>query len=173
MAKANTPDPWERRDGESAKAYEAFCVYRDLGTQRSIRSVCQKLDKSRQLLSTWSAKYEWVSRCAAWDAEQDRIARQAQIDEIKKMRKRHADLASAMLIKAARALQRIPDDEIKAGDISRMVDTASKLERISRGDVGEVIEERDGGEAPPPVTFYIPSNGRDQRKEADHEQTEE
>ena len=77
------------------------------------------------------------------------------------MRKRHADLASAMLVKAAKALQRIPEDEIKAGDISRMVDTAAKLERVSRGDVGEVIEERDGGSAVPAVQFYIPDNGRD------------
>lgn len=161
MSKATLPpEPWERQKGESLKAFEAFAVYRDM-PQRSIRTVAQQLDKSATLIGRWSSTHEWQKRVAAWDAEQDRIARQAQIDEIRKMRKRHSDLASAMLVKAARALQKIPEDEIKAGDVSRMVDTAAKLERISRGDVGEVVEERDGGTSVPVVQFYMPDNHRD------------
>lgn len=166
MARVNTPEPWERREGESTKAYEAFCTYRDMGRERSLSKVAAKLQKSETLMGRWSGAYDWVERAAKWDDEQDRIEREIaqkeQAKAIKDMRKRHADLATAMLIKAAKALQRIPDDEIKPGDVSRMVDTASKLERISRGDVGEVIEERDGGNATPAVTFYMPSNGRDQ-----------
>mgnify|MGYP003311463790 CR=1 FL=1 len=56
---------------------------------------------------------------------------------------------------------KIPANEIKASDVSRMVEIATKLERISKGDVGEVVEEREGGPAMDPVTFYIPDNGRD------------
>ena len=165
MAKANTPEPWERQEGEGTKAYEAFSIYREMGTQRSLSKVAEKLQKSETLMGRWSSNYKWGERAAKWDDEQDRIARQAQIEEIKKMRKRHADLANAMLIKAAKALQRIPEDEIKAVDVSRMVETASKLERLSRGDVGDVIEERDGGSATQAVQFYIPDNFRDKKEE--------
>lgn len=165
MAKNKAPELWERQHGETSKAYEAFCVYRDLGPNRSIAKAGQSLGKNKVTLEQWSRKYEWVKRVSAWDTEQDRVAREAQLDEIKKMRKRHADLANAMLVKAARALQRIPEDEIKAVDVSRMVETASKLERLSRGDVGDVIEERDGGESIPAVQFYIPDNGRDREEE--------
>lgn len=162
MSRGNVPpEPWERQKGETARAYEAFVAYRDMGAERSHNKVVQTQGKSRATIGAWSSKYEWVKRAAAWDAEQDRIARQAQIDEIKRMRKRHADLANAMLIKAADALKSIPKDEIKATDISRMVETASKLERISRGDVGDVVEERDGGRATPIVQFYMPDNHRD------------
>lgn len=157
--------PWEPLEVESSKNYEAFSIYRDMGTQRSLSKVAEKLQKSETLMGRWSGNYNWVERAAAWDAEQDRIMREEQVNEIKKMRQRHADLAYSMIIKAAKALKRIPDDEIKASDISRMVETASKLERISRGDVGEVIEERNGGDAPPAVTFYMPDNGRDKDKE--------
>lgn len=157
---AKQPDPWERLESESSKAYEAFCIYRDLGINRSIAKVVQILGKSKALLEGWSSKHDWVERAAAWDSEQDRVARQQQLDDIKKMRKRHASLAEAMLLKASKALLIIPEDEIKAGDVSRMVDIASKLERISRGDVGDVIEERDGGEAIDPVQIYIPDNNR-------------
>ena len=169
MAKGNTPEPWERRESESTKAYEAFCTYRDMGRERSLSKVAAKLQKSETLMGRWSGEHKWVDRAAKWDDEQDRIERETaqreQAKAIKEMRKRHADLGNAMLIKAARALQKIPDDEIKPGDISRMVDVASKLERISRGDVGEVVEERDGGQATPAVTFYMPDNGRDNQEE--------
>lgn len=162
---AEQAKPWEPLEGESSKAYEAFSTYRDMGTQRSLTKVAEKLGKSETLMARWSGNHDWVDRAAAWDAEQDRIVRQQQIEDIKKMRKQHADLAYSMLIKAARALKRIPDDEIKASDISRFVETASKLERISRGDVGEVIEERDGGQSAPSVMFYMPDNGRDNKEE--------
>lgn len=169
MAKGNTPEPWERRESESTKAYEAFCIYRDMGRERSLAKVAEKLQKSETLMGRWSRENDWVKRAAKWDDEQDRIEREIaqkeQAKAIKDMRKRHADLGQAMLIKAARALARIPDDDIKPQDISRMVDVASKLERISRGDVGEVVEERDGGQATPSVTFYMPDNGRDTQEE--------
>lgn len=168
MPRANVPpEPWERQKGENSKRYEAFCIYRDMHP-RSLYKVAEELGKSRTLITRWSGEDKWVDRAASWDDEQDRIARQAQLDEIKKMRKRHADLANAMLVKAARALQRIPEDEIKASDVSRMVDTASKLERISRGDVETVVEERDGGKAIPVVQFYMPDNHRN-----DPDKTEE
>lgn len=172
MAKVNTPAPWERQEKENPKPYEAFCIYRDMGTQRSLSKVAEKLQKSGSLIGRWSRTYNWTERAAAWDDEQDRIARLEQNKEITRMRKRHADLASAMLVKAARALQRIPDDEIKAGEVSRMVDIGSKLERISRGDVGEVIEERDGGKTIPAVQFYMPDNGRDKTPEVEDEDDE-
>ena len=157
-------DPWERQEGETPKAFEAFSIYRDMGIDRSLRKVVQQLNKNLTTIAEWSSKYEWVDRVAAWDAEQDRIARLEQIKDIKKMRKRHASIAGQMLLKAAEALQIIPPDEVKASDVSRLVDVASKLERLSRGDVGDVIEERDGGEAINPVQIYIPDNkrGRDQ-----------
>lgn len=170
MAKNTEPtdvviDLWERQPGETARAFEAFATYRDMGTERSLRKTGQALNKNLTTIAEWSSKYEWVKRVAAWDAEQDRIARAEQVKEIKKMRKRHAALASTMLIKAATALQRLKDDEISASEISRMVDVASKLERISRGDVGEVVEERNGGEALSPVQIYIPDNNRGRDKD--------
>ena len=170
MAKTKS---WERLEDETPKQYEAFCAYRDMGAERSLHAVAEKLQKSDTLMGRWSGKNHWVDRAAAWDDEQERIEREIaqkeQAKAIRAMRKKHADLASAMLVKAAKALKKIPDDEIKAGDMTRMVDVASKLERISRGDVGEVVEERDGGAATPAVTFYMPSNGRDQQNDDEEE----
>ena len=158
------PEPWERQRGETPKAFEAFAIYRDM-EDRTLQKVAVQLGKSTTLMSRWSSKYDWKKRVGAWEAELDKQARQAQVDEIRKMRKRHADMATAMLAKAAKALKQIPEKEVKASDVSRMVEVASKLERISRGDVGDVVEERDGGESIPVVQFYIPDNHRDSNEE--------
>lgn len=153
--------PWERQPNETAKQFEAFCAYRDLGKKRSQEATAEMLSKSRALVSRWSSQNNWVERVAAWEEEQDRLIRIELTKDIGAMRKRHADIAQSMLIKAARALKRIPDDEIKPADISRMVEVASKLERLSKGDVGDVVEERQGEAIADPVQFYIPHNNRD------------
>lgn len=162
---------WERLDKETPKQYEAFCVYRDLGTDRSLRAVSEKLSKSEQLIKRWSAKNNWVYRSAEWDDEKERtereIARKEMEKEIRLMRKRQAETGKYMQVKAMRALSKLPDEEMKAGEISKLIDVGAKLERTARGDVGEVIEERDGGQAAPAVTFYMPSNGRDQEEESE------
>lgn len=159
--------PWERQDNETPKQFEAFKIYRDMGEERSLTKVAQQLKKSTTLMGRWSGINNWVERCAAWDAEQDRLLRQQQLKDIKSMRKRHADIATAMLIKAAKGLQAIPDNEIKPQDVARMVDVASKLERISRGDVGDVVEQRDGGESVSAVQIYIPDNTRQDEDDFD------
>lgn len=155
---------WEQQPGETAVAFEAFKAYRDLGPKRSVQKACGLLAKSKGTLDRWYTPNRWRERAEAWDAEQDRLdreaARKARDKEIADMHKRHIDLATAMIFKATQGLQSLPKEEIKAADITRMVDVATKLERLSRGDVGEVIEERDGGKATNPVVFYMPDNHR-------------
>lgn len=165
MPGVNTPKPWDRRADETTKAYEAFCIYRDMGTQRSLSKVAEKLQKSDTLMGRWSRNNDWVDRAAKWDDEQDRIEREAAQKEhlkaIKDMRKRQADSGYALQIKGIQALQKIPVTDLTAADIVRLVVEGAKLERIGRGDVGDVIEERTGAEVTDPVTFYMPDNGRD------------
>ena len=137
----------------------------DMGNERSLRRVAEQLHKSETIIGRWSGKHNWVERVAAWDAEQDRLIRIELTKDIGHMRKRHADLADKLLLKAASAMEQMKPEDIKPSDIPRMVEVASKLERISRGDVGEVVEERDGGPAIPAVQFYMPDNGRDKKEE--------
>ncbi len=79
-----TKHPWDREPNESAKAYAAFVVYRDMGLERSIQKVAQKCAKSCSLLKRWSSDYAWVDR--AWDYDrhlQELRLRAAEQDIIK------------------------------------------------------------------------------------------
>lgn len=93
------PEPiYARTPGEPAKAWEAFKVYRDMrSVDRSLRGAAELVGKGPTLLFRWSAEHNWVARANAWDAECDRIARQARLDEIDRINRRHADIAEIML----------------------------------------------------------------------------
>lgn len=170
MAKKNetqvTEYPWERQPGEGVKAFEAFNTYMLMGTERSLSKVAYELNKSRTLMAKWSGLWNWVDRAAAWDVEQEKLARKEQIEEIKKMRKRHAMMSAKALTAANMGLSNLLK-ELQQGkaamtpnDLSRMMDIGMKYERLSRGDTSEVVEERDGGQAIDPVQIYIPDNKR-------------
>jgi hypothetical protein len=71
--------PWERLPKESARAYAAFCAYRDLGAERSIDAAgTQQLgSRSRKRAPRtwfkWSRRFHWVKRAEAWDAHLVRV----------------------------------------------------------------------------------------------------
>lgn len=159
--KTDDAELWEKQGYETSKQFEAFQLYRDMGFERSLRAVAKSLNKSLTLIARWSGANNWVDRVAAWDAEQDRLNRIQQQKEIAKMRKKHADLARSMINKAILALNSLDVTTMTPSDIARFAAEASKIERISRGDVGEVVEERDGGKTESMVTFYMPDNSRD------------
>lgn len=176
MAKENKPKPWEKQENETIKQFEAFVCYRDM-EHRSQEKVAKELGKSTQLISRWSSANNWVERVAAWENEQDRILRQQQINDIKKMRKRHADAGALMVSISTMALKEMLDTsdpkkpklkaeiELNPHEISKLMDIGSKMERIGRGDVGDVIEQRDGGQSIDPVQIYIPDNNRGRDKD--------
>ena len=62
--------PWDRitEQKEGTKPYAAFCIYRDMGNDRSCERVAIQLGKSRQLIGRWCTKYGWVERAAEYDA---------------------------------------------------------------------------------------------------------
>ena len=57
--------PFEQQPEESAKAFTAFSVYLNLGPERSLAAVGQKLGKSIALLERWSARWRWSERAHA------------------------------------------------------------------------------------------------------------
>ena len=152
-----TPDAreiWERHPGESAAQYFKFCRYRDMkyvgkdGTKldgiqapfgkRSIRGLAVQLGlNTYKELGRLSARFDWAERCEAYDTELEDQAREQTERAILKMRKDHADLAAQMVKKAAKRLLTIPEEEISAADIVRLVDVGVKIERLSRGESTE------------------------------------
>ena len=152
--------PWERLPEESTEAFEAFREYRDMGTERSLAKVGEKLGKSTALMERWSARHDWVKRVTAWDDDIEREASQNLLKEIARMRARQRKQALKMQLKGLELMKDIKPGDAKLSEIVSLMKLGMEQERICMGDVGEVIEERNGGDAVPAVQIYLPDNGR-------------
>ena len=160
MAKQNEErKPWERQPNEGTKPYEAFTIYRDMGKERTLPKVAEKCGKSVSLISRWSQTHSWVERVTAWDDEADRQAAQKQLKDIANARVRQRKQAVKMQLKALQLLESIQEGDAKLSEIVSLMKLGMEQERICLGDVGDVIEERNG-EAVPSVQIYIPDNKR-------------
>lgn len=135
MPKSSDAKPWERQDGESAKAYQAFCKYLDMGEKRSIRAVAQQLGKSATLMARWSSTWHWPDRVAKYEADLRRLAYKKAQNDAEKMAKRHINIALKMQEKALAALNATEPEYIQVRDMITLLREATKLERDSRVDV--------------------------------------
>lgn len=114
--------PWHQQQGEGGKAYEAFSTYRDLGPQRSITTLERTLNKSRALLGGWSSRYNWVSRCRAYDLhnqqQEEQIAREDRAAKLRTTLSRHDETATNLLTISRRMLLPPLDlrERARAGD---------------------------------------------------------
>lgn len=117
MPNRTKDDLWERQPGESAQAYEAFAIYRDMGSNRSLRVVAEQLSKSDTLIKRWSREKKWGERCRAYDNHLDDVARQEALRKYKKMRTRHIGIALQLQEKALAELKNLPDGSMTPKDI--------------------------------------------------------
>jgi hypothetical protein len=109
--------PWYRRPGESVRAYNAFCAYRELGPGRSLAEATRrcvaaerpaihvsgvaekgsfKRSKSGQI-GVWCRKFGWVERCREWDAYQAAVYKNCLRKDLEQMAESHADQARLAL----------------------------------------------------------------------------
>lgn len=161
--------PWERQPGESDTAWVAFAAYRDMGpNDRSHAKLAAKFGKHRQNFVRWSAQWDWVARCAAYDSWVDKQAKVVEIEAIKDMRKRHVQMAMTLQGAAALALNKIiaaerqvvtnPDGTtspapltLKPSEVKELAELGTKLERLTRGEPGEIEVAKIDVAGPAPI----------------------
>lgn len=101
--------PWDRQPGETSKAYEAFVVYRDMGAERTVRSVAERLGKSGTLIAGWSSKNGWVPRAAAFDSLPARKTEEAYAEMATRIAAQHERLATKLADRLERNLDLLPE----------------------------------------------------------------
>ena len=152
---------FEQQPKESARAFEAFSVYLNLGPGRSLAAVGQKLGKSKGLVERWSAKFDWPGRVLAQGAYLAAVEREATealvrgksaewLKRQRTLRETEWEMHEKCIGAAKKAFDAFMSREkvyANLADISRMLEIASKLGRLASGlatDKTEVTGE-DGG----------------------------
>ena len=152
--------PWEQQAGESARAFGAFCAYRDLGPRRSLRTAAEKYYGRataavfRQCI-TWSGAFQWVERAGAWDRHLDAEARHAQEEARREMAERHVKEARALQSKALERLRTLRPEEMGPADVLRFFVEASKLERLALGEPDSLQRQELTGKHGGPLVLSI------------------
>lgn len=160
MAKnARSENSWERQPGESAKAFEAFELYCELGEERSIRKVAQKLLKSQPLMSRWSSQWKWVSRARDYDNEKKRQELQAEKKAYRTMRERQLGIAIQFQKKAFDALQKLPIEAMTPKDIKEFMKLGAEIERANINIAAFEQNREDGDDTT--VDIYLPEKDGD------------
>jgi len=87
-------EPWEKRPGETQRAYEAFCIYMGMGPlERSLRAVHDELygeDAANiRHVERWSRDHDWVDRAEAHDQHvNDQILKELESERVRSRLKR-------------------------------------------------------------------------------------
>jgi len=140
--------PWDRRPGESTRAYESFRRFRDLGP---LRSLDQLVDEDAGIrhgtLREWSRRLDWKDRAAAWDDEAHRLEDLSRLEELRAMHGRHQRAGRLAMGKALAALQNVDAADIPPYAAARLLELGARLER----DTLVVSVESLQGVAPAPI----------------------
>lgn len=158
--------PWDRRPEETERGWHSFTLYREQSRPRSLRRLAREMGtKDASHLRQWSAKHDWISRVAAWDADQDRLRMEGARDEAIEAGRRQAQHAAAQQaaliqpaqellrrIQAERAAGRNPFDGWDMHQLVRAVTAAARaypgiatFERLARGLSTTNVGGHDGG----------------------------
>lgn len=131
--------PWDRQPSETAKAYEAFCVYRDMGLKRNVRAVAAHLTKSEQLIKGWSSRHKWPDRIREWDSMPSRKTEEAYEDMARKIAAQHSRLATKLADRLEKNLDMLPE----GADPSMRFSTAMGAARQSHQFAAELSRPKD------------------------------
>ena len=133
---------WEKKLDETTKAYKWFCSYRDLGPERSLVKVAQNAGKGKNYkvqLERWSLKYDWVSRCEAYDTYLEGEKRASQEDAILEASRRHIIVAEKLMEKATARLKTLDPESMTPREVALFIDLAVRIKRDALG-IANTIE---------------------------------
>ena len=131
-------DSWLQQPDEPDGAYRAFKAYRNLPSrERSVlaafRQETGRPDAAEPpgQWTGWAAQHGWVRRARSWDAEMERVQREAHLAEVAELGRRHARIARGMLDKAVQRLNAIDPAELSPSELVRFIDYGVKIEQLA------------------------------------------
>lgn len=139
---------WDRQEGEPVNWFERFESYRKMGPQRTLLGCVNKERQNRatsNIPGAWrdaAEKWRWKARAEAWDAEQTRLNREAEVEVLVSRRKAWIAQAQAVQGKAVERLLTLEADDLSFRDVLAGLAEGVRLELLARGQPGEITEQQ-------------------------------
>ena len=142
---------WERQSGETAKAYAAFLLYRDLAAiDRSVLAAREGHQKDTKgtlrQWKGWSMRNDWVNRAAEHDSDLASRRREHMAKELDRSKDNAVSLTRAFNVKIAERIKGMDPEDLAAGQIPAALRTLFELEFKALGYEDRVaLTGKDGG----------------------------
>ena len=138
--------PWERQPGETAKAFAAFLLYRDMpAVDRSVAAAWGRKKGGKQG-ERWCTSHDWVNRAAEHDSDLASRRRERMEKELDRAQDDAAVLIRATLAKVAERIQGMDVEDLAVGQIPAALRTLIELELKVLGYEDRVaLTGKDGG----------------------------
>jgi len=150
--------PFSPSANESAKAFESFLCYFDIGQNRSFAKVVKLTGVHLNSVKQWAHRYGWCGRIRAYNThllrtrlavETDARRNQAELRAQRALLFQDAEWKAAeKLLRASQnvldLLVNTPPEKLSLSDVARALDIASKIGRLATGLATEQIAH--GGE---------------------------
>lgn len=138
---------FERQPGESARAFSAFCAYRDLHPiERSVETVAADLNVE---VAPWAREHAWASRARSWDDYKDKKGRAAELRALGKMKEEEIELVEYMHILATDQIEKIvlkalsaKDEILEHNELRLLIAETVKLKKLLSNEPTEIVENR-------------------------------
>ena len=136
--------PWHMQPGESAKAYQAFELYRDAGPGRTVEAVAASCNKSASLLNRWSSVYDWQARVRAFDEAAAAKASDRALEDAAAVRARQAQHARAIQLRAMQKIASMDPGDMSMSEATRAWQVGAEAERKALG-IADALDLTTGG----------------------------
>lgn len=129
--------PWEKRmEGESPKAFKAFCLYRAMGYKRSIKACLELNGIEANKYGTWARLarlFNWRERAAAYDEHIARETEKQLLAERVERKKRQMEMLNGFDELVGKRLKTLNPDDLNADGAMDLLERSAKLDSFITG----------------------------------------
>lgn len=123
---------WERQVTETNPAWNGFCLYRDYGRDRGILKALalNGIPATRYgVWCKWSAKFDWVKRCGAYDVYLDGLRRAEWEKEYIAREKKYLSITDEMMNKVELRVKSIDPEALSPQVLQGWMDGTFRMVR--------------------------------------------
>jgi len=128
---------WDRQPGEGAIAFKLFTAFREMGSDRTYKKVCEMFpDKQYNAINQMGSRLQWYKRAEEWDNYKREKMQRELDEEILYARIRQQRIGKSMQLLGEKGLTMLEEypEELTAADLSKLIDIGTKIERLALGD---------------------------------------
>lgn len=131
--------PYCMLPSESARAFRAFEIYRDLGPDRSLEQLFRAGAAPIPTLKRWSAAHDWQARVRAFDKDAAALAAGRALDDAAAVRVRQAAHAKELQARAMQKIAAMDPQDMTVSEAVRAWAVGAEAERRALG-ISDVVE---------------------------------